>query len=163
MSRRLNIYECYSIQRQIEAKAEENDGELTDEEMQSIVLAQTSSIKSLAKLAGYVKHLEGFVSLAKNEMTRLKERKKVAENRVESIKRWLKPYLEKNGPITAGTHRLSTRKSQGVVLEDGFKNPGYGTTIPVFMPDKKAIKESIQAGVEVEGAILEDRISVQIK
>lgn len=160
---KLNIYECDELKHQIEAKADMNDGEISDEDMKAIVQAQTQSIEQLGKLANYVKHLEGFEIIAKAEVAQIQQKRKVAANRIESIKRWLRPYVEQHGPINVGVRRLSTRKSQGVVLVDGFDNPQYCTTETVIKPDKKSIKESIQNGIEVPGAILEDRISVQIK
>jgi hypothetical protein len=163
MSDKLNIYECDELIRAIEAKAEMNDGELSEEDIQSIVLAQTSSIERLGKLVNYIKYLEGFESIAKAEIARIQDKRKVASNRVSGIKRYLLPYVEQNGPINVGTHRVSTRKSQGVMLVDGFNNPQYGTTETIFKPDKKAIKESIKSGIEVQGAVLENRLSVQIR
>lgn len=163
MPNQLNIYECDDLLRQIEAKAATNDGELSDEDMQAIVLAQTQSIEQLGKLVNYVKYLEGFETIAKAEIERIQAKRKTATNRIEGIKRWLLPYVQKHGAVHVGTHRLSTRSSQGVVLADGFSNPQYGVTETVFKPDKKAIKESIQKGIEVKGAVLENRLSVQIR
>lgn len=159
----LNIYECNELVRQIEAKAEMNDGELSDEDMQAIVLAQTSSIEQLGKLVRYIKYLEGFISLSKEEIERLQSRKKIVANRIQSIKKYLLPYLEQKGPVDVGTFRLSTRRSQGVLLVEDFNNPQYGKTIQTFIPDKKKIKDDIKNGIEVKGAVLENRLSVQIK
>jgi hypothetical protein len=163
MDDKLNIYECDHLIKQIEAKADMNDGEVSEEDMKAIVLAQTRSIEQLGKLVNYVKYLEGFEVIAKAEINRIQAKRKTAANRIDSIRRWLRPYIEQHGPITIATHRISTRKSQGVVLADGFNNPEYGTTETIFKADKKLIKESIQNGIEVKGAILEDRVNVQIK
>lgn len=163
MTDKLNIYECDELIRSIEAKAEANDGELTDDDMQAIVLAQTSSVQQFGKLINYVRYLEGFATLAKAEMDRLQARKKTAENRIESIKRWLLPYLEQHGPVSIGTCRLSLRASKGVVLADGFSDPNYCETVTVLKPDKKKIKDSIESGIEVKGAVLELRHHVQIR
>jgi hypothetical protein len=163
MSDKLTIYDCDELRREIETRAESNDGELSDEDMALIVIAQTASLEQLGKLIHYVKYLEGFETVAKAEVERIQARRKTAANRIESIKRWLCPYVEKHGPITIGTYRLSTRKSQAVVLAEDFNNPQYGETVTLFKPDKKAIKESIQNGIEVKGAVLEDRLNVQIR
>lgn len=159
----MNIYECGELIHQIESKAEQNDGAISDEDMQAIVLAQTSSLEKLTKLARYVKYLEGFQELAKAEIDRLYARKKTAENRVESIKNWLLPYLQEHGPVNLGMHRMSIRPSEGVILDENFNNPQYGEVVTTFKPDKKAIKESIKNGIEVKGAFLEKRLHVQIR
>lgn len=163
MSDKINIYECDELMRQIESKAEENGGEISDEDMHMIVKAQTSSMEQLGKLIHYVKYLEGLEVMAKNEIERIQKKRKAGENRIEGIKRWLRPYIEKHGPVNIGTHRISLRKSYGVVLADGFDNPMYCKVETLVKPDKKAIKECIQGGVEVQGAVLELRSNVQIR
>ena len=159
----LTLYECDELIKIIETKAEMNDGELSEEDMQSIVEAQTTSIQKLNGLINYVMYLDGFSELAKKEITRIQERKKTAENRVDSIKRYLLPYVLKNGKKTVGTHTISTRKSKGVVLADEFNNIQYGEIVETFKPDKKKIKESIENGIEVQGAVLEERVNVSIR
>ena len=163
MSEALTIYDCQEIISQIETKAELNDGELNDEDLQSLVEAQTQSIEKLGKLVGYVRWLEGFADTAKQEIQRIQARKKTAENRIAGIKRFLIPYIQQNGPKTVGTNRISLRKSKGVVLADGFNNPVYCEEVITYKPDKKAIKESIEDGIEVKGAALEERQNIQIR
>lgn len=163
MNQKLSIYECDDVIKAVEARAAISDGELSEEDLQAIVNAQTESKEKLEKLANYIKHLDGFSELARCEIQQLQAKKKVAENRIAGIKRYLLPYLRAHGPITTGLRRLSTRKSTGVVLADGFDNELYGELIKEFKPNKKAIKASIQAGIDVPGAVLESRVSVQIK
>jgi hypothetical protein len=163
MQDKLNIYECEELKLQIEARAEMNDGELSDADALAIVEIHTQSIEQLGKLVGYMKYLEGFDLLAKTEIDRIRARQKSAASRLESIKRWLLPYIEQFGPKTIGTHRLSTRKSTGVLLAEGFDNPQYCAIETLIKPDKAKIKESIQNGIEVKGAVLEERIHLQIR
>lgn len=158
----MTIYECAELIHQIEAKAEENDGLIDEADMKAIVLAQTTSISKLTKLANYVKHLEGFVELANLEKGRLNARIETAKNRIESIKNWILPYIKEHGPIDVGLHRLSVGKSEGVVLVEGFNNSQYGEIRSEFHADKKKIKADIQRGIEVEGAHLEKREHVRI-
>lgn len=159
----MSLYQCEELIQQIESRAEQNDGLLTDEDMQAIVLAQTTSLEKLRSLAGYVKYLEGFQKIAKAERDRLYAQEKTAENRVESIKNWLLPWLQEHGPQKVGLHSLTLRPSEAVILDDDFKNAEYGETVMTYKADKKKIKESIQRGIEVKGAKLEKRVHVQIK
>jgi hypothetical protein len=144
MDQKLNIYECEEIIRKIETQAEMNDGELSDDDMQAIVLAQTQSIEQLGKLVNYILYLESFDVIAKAEVERIQTKRKVASNRVENIKRWLLPYVEKHGPVTVGIRRIVTRKSQGVVLADGFENPQYGLTNLTKSVSKKVYKTELK-------------------
>lgn len=162
MSDKMTIYECDDLIRQIEARVDEN-GEISNEDMQAIVQAHTQSMQLLGKMANYVKYLEAFELIAKAEVDQLQAKRKSVQRRIESIKEYLKDYLYQHGPLTIGVRSLSTRKSKGVVLADGFDNPQYCKTETVIKPDKKLIKQDIERGIEVRGAMLEERINVQIK
>jgi hypothetical protein len=159
----LTLYNCSEIIQQIENYADAQDGVITDEQMELLVKAQTTSLDKLGKLANYVSFLESFQDAAKSEIDRLYQRKVAAAGRVESIKRFLLPYIQEHGATNAGLHRISIRKSEGIVLEDGFANPLYCEVVTTLKPDKKKIKESIKNGTEVQGAKLEQRDNVQIK
>jgi hypothetical protein len=159
----LSLYECDDLINALETQAELHDGELAEEDIKALVEAHTQSMDLLNKLIRLVKYLEGFDVLAKTEIDRIQTKRKTANKSIEYIKRYLLPYVQTHGPRDVGVYRLSTRKSQGVVLADGFNNPQYGRTVTEFKPDKKRIKDSIKNGIEVKGAMLEDRINVQIK
>jgi len=159
----MNIYECDEVMRAMEAQADINEGELTDEQVNELVLAQTTSIAKLTSLCNYMQYLTSQAEMAKAEASRVSRVKISAEKRVESIKKWLLPYLLEHGPVNAGTHRLSTRKSKGVVLVDGFNVDEYMNSKVVWTPDKQRIKTDIENGIEVRGAVLEERINVQFK
>jgi hypothetical protein len=159
----LTLYNCSEIIQQIENLADAQDGVITDEQMEMLVKAQTTSLAKLEKLANYVSHLESFQDMAKLEIDRIYARKVAAANRVESIKRFLLPYLKEFGPITIGLHRFSIRPSDGVVLADNFKNLQYGEIRSEYVPNKKKIGKDIKDGIAIEGARVEKRENVQIK
>ena len=160
---KLTLYECTEVIQAVENYADAQDGVITDEQMEMLVKAQTQSLDKLSRLANYVSFLESFQDTAKQEIDRIYQRKVAAANRVESIKRFLLPYIQENGPVTAGLHRISLRKSEGVVLDEGFANPLYCEVVTTLKPDKKKIRESIKSGTEVQGAKLEERQNVQIR
>jgi hypothetical protein len=165
MSTDLSLYDCQELIRLIEEQAEKNDGELSDSDWQLLVDAQTKSMEKLDKLVNYISMLDRFCDIADAEMNRIKERKQIAKNSIDGIKKYLLPYVQqRGGKVTVGTHQLSTRKSTAVVVADGFDNRMYCRVIPESLePDKKKIKESIESGVEVKGAILEKREGLVIK
>ena len=161
---KLTLYDYQELLDLIETSAEANNGEISDADMELLVQAQTGSIEKVENLCGYMKHLAGFADMAKAEADKVRAKAKAAENRLESIKRYLTPYLRsKGGKVEVGVHKLSIRKSKGVVLADGFCHPEYCTTVEIIKPDKKKIKESIESGVEVRGAVLEQREGVVLK
>jgi hypothetical protein len=160
---KLTLYECSEIIQSVENLADSQEGVVTDAQMELLVKAQTTSLAKLEKLANYVRHLELFQDMSKVEEDRLFARRKAAANRVESIKRFLFPYLNEHGPVTVGLHRFSVRPSEGVVLADNFKNLQYGEIRSEYVPDKKKIGKDIKDGIAVEGARIEKRQNVQIK
>ncbi len=160
----LTIYECDAIIRQTEAIAAQNEGEIPEEQLQALVEAQTTSIAKLGNLCGFMKHLEHGISLCQTEEERIARMRKVAENRLDSIKRYLLPYIQQQGrPVSIGTFKLSTRKSTAVMLADGFEHLDYCVTKTVITPDKMKIKKALQDGRDVPGAVLVERLSVQLK
>jgi hypothetical protein len=159
----LSLYECSEIIAQIENLAEAQGGVVSDPDMERLVKAQLTSIEKLTKLVRYVKYLEGWQDLAKAEVDRIYKQKTIFANRVESIKRFLLPYIQENGPQNIGLNRISTRKSEAVVVDEGFKNLDYCKVVTTTTPDKPKIKESIRAGIEIEGCKIEERIHIQIK
>jgi len=159
------LYECQSIIQQVEDRAAANDGELSEEDMQAIVVAQTSSMERLGGLVGYMKHLESWQATCKAEEARIAKRRKTAENRLSSIKKYLAPYIQITGKKTVGTHTLSLRKSQAVEVVEGFANTEYGKHVTTFKADKAKIKADLKAHPDlvILGASLVTRQNLQVK
>ena len=99
----MNIYDCQVILEELNALAAQNDGELSDEQLEIFVAAQTQSIVKLGKLVGAIKFIEQGVDFCKAEENRIAENRRKAENRLESIKRYLTPYVKQQGKVRLGT------------------------------------------------------------
>ena len=165
----MNLYDIMVIEREIEIRAEQNGGEISDEEFKNLVEYQTTSIIKIENLCKYVRHLELFQAQAKEEINRINELKKKAEKRVNSIKKYMTPYVMQKGSIDAGTFKLSTRKSKSVDLSDEFfrvyeqVENEYLVPVLTFKPDKKKIKQDIEDGNEIPGARIITKENLQIK
>jgi len=170
----LALYECSEIIAAIEARAEQAGGEISDEDLQALVVAQTTSMVKLEKLCGFVKFVEHTIDLCKQEETRLVAKRKTAERRLESIKKFLVPFVsqyrrEKGHPVTVGTFTLSTRRSESVEIDElAFatdENRAHWCTEKVtYQPDKKRIKEELQNPLAtITGASLVEKESLQIR
>jgi hypothetical protein len=163
MKNYLTLYDCDELIKLVEDQAEKNEGELSESDWQLLVDAQTKSMEKLQGLMYYISKMNRDIDNAEYEMDRIKKYRETIKNRLDSIKRYLLPYVQEKGKITVGTHTLSIRKSKGVVLAEGFCNPMYCNTRTEIVPDKPKIKESIESGIEVAGAVLENRINLVIK
>jgi len=164
MATQMTLYDCDRILSEIDAIAAENDGEISEEQMKALVEAQTTSIAKLGKLCGFMKYLEHGIDACKKEEERIARMRKVAANRLKSVKQYLLPYLMEHGKTTVDTFTLSTRKSTAVVVSEPFVEKEWCREIPArWEPDKNKIKAALKDGAEIQGAGLEERVSVQLK
>jgi hypothetical protein len=161
----LTIYQCQGIITEIEKQAAET-GEITEEQLQALVLAQTTSIEKIGNLCGYIKYLEHGIIACDTELARIENMKIRATNRLASIKQFLTPYIESKGKLSVGTFTLSTRKSESVeILDPEFckQNPDYSTVKTTVTPDKAKIKEAIKAGKRFDGVSIVAKKNLQIR
>ena len=159
----MNIYDVSIIENEIEFIAQNNDGEVPEEKFQELIEAQTKSVEQIDRLCQYIKFLEMGIDNCKAEEKRISEMRKKADNKIESIKKYLLPFFEKKGKLSAGTFTLSTRKSESVELADDFFNPVYSQLVQTYIHNKADIKQAIKNGIEVPGAQIIENQNLQIK
>jgi hypothetical protein len=161
----MNLYDIVQLERDIEQAAIDNDGELTEEQWQMLIEAQTKSLDKVENVCKYIRHLEQFEQKANEEIARINDLKQKAIKRKSSIKKYLKPYVISKGKVDVGTFKLSTRKSTSVQLDDDFNVKDYmvDKTVVIFKPDKKLISAHLKIGKQIKGASLKENINLQIK
>lgn len=160
----MNLYECSEIERQFDTLAEKNEGIISPEDLQALILAQTTALESVEKLLNYVAVLEAQSNAASHEIERLEFVERACNTRIDSIKEYIKPWLvDKGGKFKVGTWTLSTRKSTAVQLADDFNVKEYMVTKVSIAPDKRRISDDLKAGTTIAGAVLVERQNVQIK
>jgi DNA-binding XRE family transcriptional regulator len=162
----MNLYNTLELEKQIEFIAAHNEGEVEENLFQQLIEAQTQSIVQIENLCKYIRSLELGIDICKQEETRIATMRKKAENRIESIKKYLTPYVEHENKVEAGTFKLSIRKSKHIELAEGFANLtnlNWCDVKEVFTPDKTKIKKAIESGVKIDGAKLVETGNLQIK
>ena len=97
----------------------------------------------------------------------LAERQKVAENKAESLKKWL-AYALQGEKFKTAKCSVSFRKTESVeVTDEGLSNlmkeHDELLTYKAPEPNKKAIKDALKDGLSVQGVRLECNTSVIIK
>lgn len=168
-----SIYECQEIIDAIERQAEQNEGELTDEQMAALVEANAKNLAQMGKLAGAIAYLDFYVDTGQKEIDRINKLLTTAKTRRDSIKRFLTPFVAEQRaklgrPVDAGKFKLSVRNSKAVIITDPecFARGGYpdeSRKKVIWEPDKKALKERLESGKSHPGAELEERQSLIIK
>ena len=159
---KMTIYDCERVIAQIEERASE-DGEIGDEDLKSLVLAQTTSLAKLGKMCGYMKFLEHGISGCETEIARISAMKSNAMKRLESIKKFLVPYVKSKGKVTVDLFQLSTRRSESVRLINGFDHEDWCNKKTTLVPDKAKIKAALRNGHKIGGAELVHKDNLQLK
>lgn len=150
------LYQCPDL-------IDTEDGDVTDEQLEQIVQRHTETMDKLKSLCGFIRYLEHGIAACKQERDRIAQMQKRAENRLESIKAFLTPFVQEQGRIELETATLSVRKSVAVELAEGFDDPYFCTVVTERVPDKRAIKEALQQNAAIEGAQLVTRFNLQVK
>ena len=122
--------------------------------------------EKIDNIACYIKNLTADIEAIKAEEKNLADRRKVKENKIESLKRYLSDGLTMAGYQKFETARcaLSFRKSKQVEIQEGTELPAeYITTKIVEQADKKALKEAIEAGEIIDGVSIVEKSNIQIK
>ncbi len=141
----------YEINRMIEACFDE-DGELLNEA--ALDAFQLEKAEKLENIALWIKNLDADVAAFDHEIKAFKARREAAQNRAESLRKWLQTSL---GGVNMVTSRVSVtfRRSERVdVLNAATLPQEYIITKTETVPDKLLIKKALKSGKAVDGAIL---------
>ncbi|WP_273867528.1 siphovirus Gp157 family protein [Serratia odorifera] len=107
----------------------------------------------------FVRNLEGLAKTVDEEIKRLTDRKRSFENRAKSIRKYVLACLLASGQdsLKTTTNTFTARKGVASVVIDNIEllPDELVTTQVVTAPDKKAIKEALENGVEISGAHIE--------
>jgi len=174
MNELANIYQCQEMLHLIETEAAQNEtGEITEEQFQALVLAQTTSLAKLEKIVNYTVFLKSYIEAGQCEIERIHNLITQAKKRLQSVKDYITPFVdaerERLGrPLDVGTHRLSTRHTKSVVITDpeSFAKgtfPNESRTKIIHEPDKQAIAAYINQHGSHPGAEIQKNINLHVK
>lgn len=120
--------------------------------------------RKISNIACWIKNLKAEAEAIKTEEQTLNKRRKVCENKVESLKKYLEHALH-GEKFKDARVSISYRKSEGIHFADDFD----GNTLPKeFLrikaePKLTEIKEAIKAGQEFKGISLIEKSNIQIR
>ena len=155
----------YEINEQILNCIDPETGEIIDiDKLNELELEKDAKIENVAC---WIKELKAEAEAIKAEKLALAERQKVAENKAESLKKWLAFALNGEKFKTAKCS-VSFRKSEVVEITDEglnnlMKEHDELLTYKAPEPNKKAIKDALKDGLNVEGVQLVQNTSTIIK
>ena len=140
-------------------------GEVIDiDKLNELQLERDTKIENVAC---WIKDLKAEAEAIKAEKLALAERQKAAENKAESLKKWLAYALDGEKFSTARCS-VSFKKTEAVEvtecgLEALMKEHDELLTYKAPEPDKTAIKKAIKDGLNVAGVQLVQNVSTIIK
>ena len=140
-------------------------GEIIDtEQLDKLTMEREAKLENVAC---WIKELKAEAEAIKAEKQTLAERQKVAENKAESLKKWL-AYALDGQKFKTSKCSISYRKSEAVeVTEEGLNNlikeHGELLTYKAPEPNKTAIKQALKDGLSVQGVQLVQNTSTIIK
>lgn len=151
----------YEIDNGILACLDLETGEVIDpERLESLQMERSQKIENVAC---WIKNLQADSLAYKAEMDAFAERKRKADAKVESLKRWLAMALDGH-KFNSARCEVSFRKSTRVEIVDKAIIPKkYLVKKVEFQPDKDAIKEMLKTGKPVKGCQLVENNNAQIK
>lgn len=166
----------YDITNQIDdilASDLQRDEELVDGETGEIVSVEQrldqleiDQKTKIENIGCYIKNIAADVDALKLEEKKLAERRKVKENQIERLKNYLSMNLQEAGYNKFETSRvvLSFRTSKAIEIAEGTELDEEFLTVKVTKEaNKKALKEAIETGFEIEGVKLVEKKNIQIK
>ena len=163
----------YDINKEIEdalnniySSMDEETGEVDEAYVHQLEELQMQRDEKLDNIGAYIKNLLAEAKMLKEEEQALKARRESKEKRAESLKNYVASNLKEQEINKFESARVvfSFRKSEQVNVPDLDKlDKKYLVEDVSYKADKKAIKEAIKSGVEVEGAYIEEKQNLQIK
>jgi len=155
----MNLYE---LQINIDSLVDQETGEIIDiDALNALELERDTKISNIAC---WIKDLKAEGEALKAEEQNLNHRRKVCENKMESLKTYLATFL--NGEKFKDSRcAISYRKSEKVTFADDFmvdSLPDYMKKVTIE-PKKTEIKEFLKTGATIEGVELVESTSMQIR
>ena len=148
----------YELDFEVENCSDPETGEVDEVRLAALELERTQKQENIAL---WIKNEKADIEALKAEEKKLAERRKVKENRVDSLRRYLGLSLAGEKLNTARV-AISWRKSKAVSIYDeaeiGEEFKHYEVKY-----DKKGIGEALKAGREVPGAELIENSNMIIK
>jgi hypothetical protein len=149
------LYEVYN-------EIENNGGEMTPELEATLEITES---ERLTKGEGYVyviKQLRSQSDMIKSEIKRLQEIEKRYQNSADKLANTLLQSVVAHGQIKTALVTISSRKSKSVSITDESLLQAEYLRIKTE-PNKTAIKEALESGQEVQGALIVENYSLNIR
>ena len=135
-------------------------GEIFDvDRFEELELERTAKIENICL---WIKNLKAEAEALKAEKDAFAARQKSAENKMESLKRYITGYLEGTS-FESSKVKVSFRKSETVEIMEGAIIPDEYLRFKEPEVNKTDLKKALKAGVQIAGVSIIENQNIQIK
>ena len=150
----------YEIQDEILNCIDMETGEIIDiDKFDNLRLERDTKIENIGL---WIKNLRSEAEAYKTEKDSFAERQKRAENKAESLKRYLSSVLE-GKKFSTSRLDISFRKSTRVEIDESQLPANFLQEVVSYKIDKSDIGKKLKAGETIKGAELVESQNIQIK
>lgn len=150
----------FQIDEEIMKCIDTETGEIIDtERLDELQMERDVKVENIAC---WIKNLLSDVEALKAQEKTFADRRRVEENKAESLKGYLAKYLA-GRKFSTDKVAISFRKTSSVNITDMTKIPEQYLKYSEPTADKMAIKKAINAGEKIEGAEIAESQSISIK
>ena len=156
----MNLFE---IEEKIMECVDLETGEIIDTEM--LDQLQMEREHKIENIACWIKNLQSDAEALKAQKLAFADRQRVAENKAESLKRYLVGFLD-GQKFSTDKVAISFRKSESVQVNDMNAIADFDSAYLKYAEptvDKAAVKKALKAGIAVPGVELVHGNNIQIK
>jgi len=144
---------------------EEKDFLLEPEDEEFLAINKQELEQKAVSYLEVMRREESFVEVIDNEIKRLQALKKSKTRMLDRLEESLLNAVKVFGGFTIGLTKFGNRKSETVVVLKDMVNQlpkEYKTIKLTEEPDKKAIKEALKSGVELDGCEIQQNLNLKI-
>lgn len=145
---------------------EANEGELTPELEEELVINEKDFKDKVANYRAMIVKWKADVQAAKQEKVRIDTFKKNRENAIKRLSNNLDVAFKSRGMsgLDMGVKgKISYRKSKSVSVDETLLAKKWFTKKVTEVPNKTAIGDALKAGTKIKGAELVEKDNIQIK
>lgn len=135
-------------------------GEIFDiDKFEELGLERDAKIENICL---WIKNLKSEIEALKTEKDAFAQRQKVAENKMESLKRYISNYLECT-PFESTKVKVSFRKSESLEILEGAIIPDEFLRFKEPEVNKTELKKALKSGIQIDGVSIVENKNIQIK
>ena len=150
----------YEINEAILSCIDMESGEILDEK--ALAALEMQRDEKLENVGLWIKNLAAESTALAAEIRTLTERKRIKENKAESLMNYLGAALQ-GARFETPRISVSWRKSESVFIAEGAALPEEYLVPAEPRPDKTLLKKAIKDGIEIAGVELISKNNIQIK